>query len=81
MGNPHNSRGKVSLPGSTGGGLFILPPKVVYSPHNTINFFDFTRDLKVNEYDQLKPFFVCGKFYKKLVMRPNFGNVYQKLVT
>ena len=35
--------------------LFILLPKVVYLPHNTMEFFDFTHELKVNEYDQLKP--------------------------
>ena len=35
--------------------LFILLPKVVYSTHNTMEFFDFTSDLKLNEYDQLKP--------------------------
>ena len=35
--------------------LFLLLPKVVYLPHNTMEFFDFSRELKVNEYDQLKP--------------------------
>ena len=35
--------------------LFILLPKVVYLPHNTMEFFDFIHELKVNEYDQLKP--------------------------
>ena len=35
--------------------LFILLPKVVYLPHNTMEFFDFICELKVNEYDQLKP--------------------------
>ena len=35
--------------------LFILLPKLVYLPHNTMEFFDFTRDLKMNAYDQLKP--------------------------
>ena len=40
--------------------LFILLPKVVYLPHDTMEFFDFTRGLKVNEYNQLKPG-KCGK--------------------
>ena len=35
--------------------LFILLPKLVCLPHNTMEFFDFTCDLKMNEYDQLKP--------------------------
>ena len=38
--------------------IFFIPlPKWVYSPHNTMEFFEFIRELKVNEYNQLKPFF------------------------
>ena len=36
--------------------LFILLPKLVCLPHNTMEFFDFTRDLKMNAYDQLQPY-------------------------
>ena len=35
--------------------LFIPLPKWVYLPHNTMEFFDFILELKVNEYDQLNP--------------------------
>ena len=35
--------------------LFIPLPKWVYLPHNAMEIFEFNRDYKVNEYDQLKP--------------------------
>ena len=34
--------------------LSIPLPNWVYLPHNTLEFFEFNRELKVNEYDQLQ---------------------------